>query len=328
MNEDIARRLLNEKSALLVTCSSQSWIQARRLVRRWTKVRDREMEQTVRYLDEYASADNLDKTLFVTDPYASHEMFPGLWAHQDAGVVKDDNSSDQQLPGIQQTLQEVFVIGELADLAALNRRRVHNDEREREFDFQDGRGDQVTLDFPFLAPTAENENRCMALLSEADLLTLAPAGYQFHQRRWEVDQDTHTATLTLQFKAVEWNAWGHSGGVADYTEFDGLDTEEETKTRTWVNIRNADVPTGVEALRSGAFDTAGYEVRMVSVQNSREGACDLVLREKKVADGNEYTATSFLDCSTEETTYWYWGYGKDHVLRRSHHKRRGDCRSY
>jgi hypothetical protein len=289
MAYEVERMLLNEDSALLVSCTNQSWIQARRLTRRWSKIRDRQMELTVEYLDTFASAANPTPTLFVTSPKASHEVYDGEWAHQSSGLVKEGDARTVDTVGIEQVLQEVFTISAIADLSALNRRRSHNDEREREFDFQDGRGDQITLDFPFLKPSTANETACMTTISEADFLTLAPAGYQFHQRLWSVDQETHTATLTLLFKAVVWNAWGHDAYADDYKEYSnaGTNNEEEVLTRTWVNIQNADVPAAVVDLRAGNRATSGYSLRSINVVNHRNGACDLVVREKVIKDGTD-----------------------------------------
>jgi len=283
MANETALKLLVEESAVLVSCTSQSWVGSRTLARRWTKIRDRDMEEVVKFLDTYSSVTNKEPTSFVENPMAGHETYPGTWAHQTATMSKS-NPDGESLVGVSQTLQEVFPIAAIADLAALNRRRVKDDKREAEFDFQDGRADDITLVFPFLLPDAATETACMSAISEADLLTLAPAGYIFFQRQWQVDTEAHVAEFTVKFKAVTWNVWGHTGGVEDYREYSnaGATNASERMTRTWVNIRNADVPAAVEALRAGTTTPDEYRLRSINVANHGNGACTISVQEGRV----------------------------------------------
>jgi len=280
MANEVARKLLVEDSALLVACQAQSWIGSRTLSRRWIKIRDREMEETVRFLDTYASIKNVEPTSFVVNPKASHEEYPGIWAHQSAVMTKSNPDGDATV-GVAQTLQEVFAVSGIADLVALNRRRVVEDKREAEFDFQDGRADDITLVFPFLSPDAATEAACMSTITEANLLTLAPGGYVFFQRQWQVDVEAHVAEFTVRFRAIEWNVWGHDAYAEDYREYSntGPTNSTEVMIRTWVHIRNSDVATAVAYLRAGSATPAGYSIRSINVANGGNGACTITVRE-------------------------------------------------
>jgi len=284
----IARNLLDEDSALLLSCSSQSWIGARRLTRAWTKVRDREMEECAEFLDEYAAEANANPTLFVTAPKASHETYDGVWAHQSTEVRKGEVTTREGVTGVTQVLQEVFAIADFDALDALLRRREREDDREAIFDFQDGQGEQLKLVFPFLLPTTATETMCMETITETDLLTIAPAAYLFATRAWAVDQDTHTASLIIIFRKVEWNAWGHDAYAEDYYEYlnVGVPNTEEIITRTWVHIQNADVPTAVDDLRAGNQTPSTHTLLSINVANAGNGGCTISVREQKKNDGS------------------------------------------
>jgi len=289
MAHEVERHLLDEDSALLISCTSQSWIQARRMLRVWTKIRDRQMEATVQYLDEFASAKNSSATSFVTKPFASHEEFDGEWAHQNAVMSKGEGGGDAP-KGVVQELQEVFTIVDVTTLQALNARRNWNDERESMFDFQNGRGQQYNLVFPFLKPTAAVEAICMQTISETDLGALVPySGFSFYQRRFVYDEETHTATFTIEFRQVAWNAWGHDSYDEDYYEYEnaGTNNEKEVRVNTWVAIQNSDVKTAVDDLRAGNRTTAGYTLRGIRVSNRRNGSCDIITRERVIINGSD-----------------------------------------
>ena len=284
----IARNLLDEDSALLLSCSSQSWVGARRLTRAWTKVRDREMEECAEFLDEYAAEANANPTLFVTAPKASHETYDGVWAHQSTEVRKGEVTTREGVTGVTQVLQEVFAIADFDALDALLRRREREDDREAIFDFQDGQGEQIKLVFPFLLPTTATETMCMETITETELLTIAPATYLFATRAWAIDQDTHTASLIVIFRKVEWNAWGHDAYVEDYYEYlnVGVPNTEEIITRTWVHIQNADVPTAVDDLRAGNRTPSTHTLLSINVANAGNGGCTISVREQKKNDGS------------------------------------------
>ena len=237
-----------------------------------------------------------------TDPTVEEQTATGKW------IISDVHPVDDQATGtktIVLSLSLVATVADLAALAALTPLKQHTHDIDHPFgpggtytahvgkSYHDG----IVYTYKQLDPASRD---VLIALTDAQLQTLIPvadqATYEFTDRDIKDDEADHTLTMKVAFKRVGRIAW--TDQAADMTEYENQGTPNETRTKMWFGIRNADDATVVAALINAAGGGAltgetGYNVASVRYTNNDDGTktwTQVLLKEKKGALGTELEA--------------------------------------
>jgi len=224
----------------------------------------------------------------VTDPYADQQEYSGTYAIG-ASIAKGE---DDRSVTIQEALTYVTDVTGLSDLSALDPILLQKNEILDLFNFEEGEGDEIGLQYRNL--TTDSRATLMNTLTDAQLVSLAPAApgsrtWVYQNRIFNENADNNTATFSILLRIVTWSAWGHDSYAADKSEWGNAGTanEKETKTKTWNNIRIADVNTALSDVRLGTNTAAdsGYIITDArAVGGAGDGAVTIIQEQKKQVD--------------------------------------------
>ena len=289
MADPVNKLLLKEDEARLLRPTFITATGSREFWRGW-ETPDTDIQEQMDWLEQYTDTKNSKPTNFVTDPRTKEgQTHKGLWVASRVFYDSDDSKL------LVQALQRVTEITALKDLTGLDYLISSENEILRPFGIVSGEQDTKAYIYQNLTP--DSQAKCEGF-SDADLVAALPgAGWTYVDRKFEV-QENNTATFTIVFQKIAWNAWGHDSYAPDTIDYPnaGTKNEKEGQRKTWTGIQNSDLAVAIADCREGTNVPApsGYVITEAGVNDNQDGSITLFQTIKKQVDNKDLIDTRVL----------------------------------